>query len=68
MIAARYNYQDVVSARRDSVEVDCKNELERIFYPRGIFVENVLLSEIGKVGEGKSKGEKAEKTEEKPQE
>jgi len=69
MIAARYNYQDVVSARRDSVEVDCKNELERIFYPRGIFVENVLLSEIGKVSDGsKAKGEKAEKTEEKSQE
>jgi regulator of protease activity HflC (stomatin/prohibitin superfamily) len=52
MIASRYNYQDVVSTRRDAVEVECKNELERIFYPRGIFVENVLLSEICHVGEG----------------
>jgi len=31
------------------VEVEAKNELERIFYPRGIFVENVLLSEINHV-------------------
>lgn len=46
MIASRYQYIDISSHRRDSVEVDTKNELERIFYPRGIFVENVLLSEI----------------------
>lgn len=45
MIISRYNYQDIVSMRRDAIEVDIKNELERIFYPRGIFVENVLLSE-----------------------
>jgi regulator of protease activity HflC (stomatin/prohibitin superfamily) len=50
MIASRYEYTDVVSTRRDAVEVDAKNELERIFYPRGIFVENVLLSEINHVG------------------
>lgn len=49
MIASRYNHQDIVSARRDAVEVETKNELERIFYPRGIFVENVLLSEINHV-------------------
>lgn len=49
MIASRYNHQDVCSTRRDAVEVDAKNELERIFYPRGIFVENVLLSEINHV-------------------
>ncbi len=46
MIASRYNYQDVTSSRRDLIEVEMKNELERIFYPRGIYVENVLLSEI----------------------
>ena len=62
MIASRYNYQDVASARRDAVEVDAKTELERIFYPRGIFVENVLLSEICHVGDSvpKSKAEKGE--------
>jgi regulator of protease activity HflC (stomatin/prohibitin superfamily) len=55
MIASRYNYQDAVSARRDSVEVECKNELERIFYPRGIFVENVLLSDVTHAGGGNVK-------------
>ena len=49
MISSRYDYNDVVSSRRDAVEVEAKNELERIFYPRGIFVENVLLSEINHV-------------------
>lgn len=47
MIASRYNVADTMSTRRDAVEVELKNELERIFYPRGIFVENVLLSDIG---------------------
>ncbi|MBI4457860.1 hypothetical protein HY633_02770 [Candidatus Uhrbacteria bacterium] len=51
MIASRYNHQDIVSIRRDAVEVETKNELERIFYPRGIFVENVLLSEINQVSD-----------------
>lgn len=46
MIASRYNRQDIISLRRDSVEIDLKNELARIFFLRGIFVENVLLSEI----------------------
>jgi regulator of protease activity HflC (stomatin/prohibitin superfamily) len=46
MIASRYNHQDICSTHRDQVEVETKNELERIFYPRGIFVENVLLSDI----------------------
>ena len=49
MIASRYEVQDIISNRRDAVEVELKNELERIFYPRGIFVENVLLSDIGSV-------------------
>lgn len=47
MIASRYSYQDLTSNRRDQLEVEMKNELERIFYPRGIYVENVLLSDIG---------------------
>lgn len=46
MIASRYNHQDICTTHRDKVEVETKNELERIFYPRGIFVENVLLSDI----------------------
>lgn len=50
MIASRYSYQDIVSARRDAVELDLREELARIFLPRGIIVENVLLSEIGRNG------------------
>ncbi len=46
MVASRYNYQDLISGHRDRIEVEIKNELERIFFPRGIYVENVLLSEI----------------------
>lgn len=47
MIATRYTHDEMIGPKRDAVEVDMKSELERIFYPRGIFVENVLLSEVG---------------------
>lgn len=50
LIASRYNYQDIASTHRDIIETELKNELERIFYPRGIYVENVLLSEIENKG------------------
>ncbi len=46
MIAAKYNFQEITSTKRAEVEIDARKELERILYPRGIFVENVLLSEI----------------------
>jgi regulator of protease activity HflC (stomatin/prohibitin superfamily) len=46
MIASRYAHADICSTRRDLVEIETKKELERIFFPRGIRVENVLLSEI----------------------
>ena len=46
MIASRYRLDDMVSINRDQVEMEIKRELERIFYHRGIVVENVLLSEI----------------------
>lgn len=46
MIVARYPHADICSSRRDQVEIETKQELERIFFPRGIRVENVLLSEI----------------------
>ena len=49
MVFSRYDYGDIIGARRDEVEMDLKNELERIFYSRGIFVENVLLSEISQI-------------------
>lgn len=46
MIASLYSAQDIVSLQRNQIEVAIKNELDRIFFPRGIRVENVLLSEI----------------------
>jgi len=48
MIATRFTYQEAQGGQRDAVETSIKEELERIFYPRGIRVENVLLSEVGK--------------------
>lgn len=49
MVFSRFDYANIVGPQRDSVEMELKNELERIFYPRGIFVENVLLSEISQI-------------------
>lgn len=60
MIASRYNHLDICSTHRDKVEVETKNELERIFYPRGIFVENVLLSDINHVSGSVARDEHAE--------
>ncbi len=51
MVASRFSQSDIVGPKRDDVETELKNELERIFYARGIFVENVLLSEIGNISE-----------------
>ncbi|MFH1291872.1 MAG: SPFH domain-containing protein [bacterium] len=49
MVFSNFDYQDIVTGKRDTVEMEMKNELERIFYARGIYVENVLLSEVGKI-------------------
>ena len=57
MIASRYDMKDLRANRRDIVEVEAKKELERIFYPRGIFVENVLLSEVGEASESEVENE-----------
>jgi len=46
MIASLYSTQDIISLQRNQIEVAIKNELDRIFHPRGIHVENVLLCEI----------------------
>lgn len=51
MVASHYDATDIASGRRDDVEKELKNELENIFYPRGIYVENVLLSEVSSIGE-----------------
>ena len=50
MVATKFNNDELLGAKRDQAEIELKNELERIFYPRGIYVENVLLSEIGNIG------------------
>ncbi|MBP6859462.1 MAG: prohibitin family protein [Candidatus Magasanikbacteria bacterium] len=49
MVFSKFEYQEIIGIKRDAVEMELKNELERIFYARGIYVENVLLSEIGKI-------------------
>ncbi len=46
MIAAKYEIKEITTTRRGDVEADARQELERILYPRGIFVENVLLKEV----------------------
>lgn len=51
MVASRFDQADIVGPKRDAVETELKNELERIFYSRGIYVENILLSEIGDIKE-----------------
>lgn len=53
MIASKFTSQDLVAGQRNAIEEEMKAELERIFYPRGINVENVLLSEVGKSREKK---------------
>lgn len=46
MVFSKFTLQEITSTKRDSVEMELKNELERIFYARGIYVENVLLHEV----------------------
>ncbi len=46
MIAAKYELNEISTTKRADVEIDSRQELERILYPRGIFVENVLLKEV----------------------
>jgi regulator of protease activity HflC (stomatin/prohibitin superfamily) len=51
MVFSHYILADIVGDKRDAVEQELKNELERIFYARGIYVENVLLSEISQINQ-----------------
>jgi regulator of protease activity HflC (stomatin/prohibitin superfamily) len=46
MIAAKYTISEVSTSKRADFEINTRQELERILYPRGIFVENVLLKEV----------------------
>lgn len=49
MVFSRFDLSDITGTKRDAVETELKNELERIFYSRGIYVENVLLSEVAAI-------------------
>ncbi len=49
MVASRFDQAELVGDKRNAAEEDLKDELERIFYSRGIFVENVLLGEIANI-------------------
>lgn len=46
MIATKYTAEELGTTERADVEIKARQELERILYPRGIFVENVLLKEV----------------------
>lgn len=46
MIAAKYDVKEISTTKRADFEIAARQELERILYPRGIFVENVLLKEV----------------------
>jgi len=58
MVMCRFDQSEIVGVQRDSVETELKNELEKIFYSRGIYVENVLLSEIAGIQEYTKTAEK----------
>jgi len=49
MVFSRFDLAEITGAKRDAMEIELKNELERIFYARGIYVENVLMSEISTI-------------------
>lgn len=46
MVVSRFHAHSLGSTHRAEFEHDLKTELERILYPRGIFVENILLSDV----------------------
>ncbi|HLC89788.1 MAG TPA: prohibitin family protein [Patescibacteria group bacterium] len=46
MITAKYSFDEVAATKRAEFEIATRQELERILYPRGIFVENALLKEV----------------------
>lgn len=46
MMATKYTFSEICTTNRAEFEINSRQELERILYPRGIFVENVLLKEV----------------------
>jgi len=49
LIAAKHTAPEFMTAQRDAIEIEAQRELERVFFPRGILVENVLFSDIEEV-------------------
>ncbi len=49
MIMSRFPHANIIGLERNVVEEELKRELEAIFRERGIFVENVLLSEVSEI-------------------
>jgi len=49
MVFSKFSLLEITNSKRDAVEVELKSELERIFYARGIYVENVLLHEVSQI-------------------
>ncbi len=48
--ASHWNAQEIISAKRDEVEEEMRKSLEEVFKPRGIYVEDILLSEVSGSG------------------
>ena len=46
LVASKHAHDEFFSPQRDKIEQEMKEEMEKILYPRGIYIENVLLSEI----------------------
>jgi len=46
MITTKFSLNEIMIGRRDEVEIEAQKELEQVFFPRGILVENVLFSNI----------------------
>lgn len=49
LVASRHSTGDIVSQRRDEIEEEIKQELTKSFGEKGIFIEDVLLSQVAKV-------------------
>ncbi len=45
-VCSKFTAEEIISTRRDEVEKEMVDSLAEVLRPRGIYVENVLLSEI----------------------
>ncbi len=48
-VSSRYSADEIISTKRDQVENDMVEALKEVLYPRGIYIENVLLGQIRQV-------------------